>query len=115
MEHAAGTSPDGRAERTDGAERSTGGPPTDEVDGLVAAWLPLSEKTRITARVGARFSNHLSGDASRIIPAWEDDVLVSGGPESNRAVPIASQVNNSDGLLPALMASPGTNVCRTPH
>lgn len=62
--------------------------------GMVSGWLPLGERTRITARVAGRFSNHLGIDASRIIPAWEDDVLVAGGPESNRALPIAARVNN---------------------
>lgn len=62
--------------------------------GMASGWLPLSERTRVTARVAARFSNHLGIDASRVIPAWEDDVLVAGGPESNRALPIAARVND---------------------
>ncbi len=62
--------------------------------GMASGWLPLSDRTRLTARVAARLSNHLGIDASRIIPAWEDDVLVTGGPESNRALPIATRVND---------------------
>jgi hypothetical protein len=62
--------------------------------GLASVWVPLGPTTRFTARAGARFSDHLDGDAARVIPAWEDDLLVVGGPESNRALPIASQINN---------------------
>ena len=61
---------------------------------MASGWLPLSHRTRLTARVAARFSEHLGIDASRIIPAWEDDVLVAGGPESNRGLPIAVRVND---------------------
>jgi len=69
-------------------------PSYDGVYGLAAGWLPLNEKTRVTARVGARFSDQLAPDAARVIPAWEDDILIAGGPESNRALPIAARVNN---------------------
>ena len=79
---------------------------------LASGWLSLSEKARMTVRAGLRIGNHLSGDAARVIPAWEDDLLVVGGPESNRALPVAAQVNNCTKLASAeirrdLVAFPG--------
>jgi hypothetical protein len=56
---------------------------------LAAGWLPLGARTRITARGGYRAYGVRSGtpDAWRTIPAWEDEFVVGGGAESDRALP----------------------------
>lgn len=56
---------------------------------LATGWLPLGERTRITARGGYRAYDLYSGtaDAWRTIPAWEDEFVVGGGAESDRALP----------------------------
>jgi hypothetical protein len=64
--------------------------------GLASGWVPLSGATRVTARVGARMLSDFSGhpiDAERIVPAWEDEFVVGGGPESNRALPAGASTN----------------------
>ena len=61
--------------------------------GMAAGWVPLSASTRITARLGARTlsAGAENGiEAERSMPAWEDDVLGFGGPESNRGLPVAA-------------------------
>ena len=60
---------------------------------LASGWLPLSAKTRITVRAGARIVNESSIDGIRIMPAWEDEFILGGGPESNRGLPIGSETN----------------------
>jgi hypothetical protein len=66
--------------------------------GLASGWLPLGSATRFTARIGARALSIPSAfDAMRTIPAWEDDITVLGGPESDRALPPAGEL--SRGLL----------------
>jgi outer membrane protein assembly factor BamA len=69
--------------------------------GLGSAWLPLGEKTRVTARAGFRLNSTLPTDAARIIPAWEDQILVVGGPESNRGLPIGAGTSDGIGLAGA--------------
>jgi hypothetical protein len=69
--------------------------------GLGSVWLPITEKTRITARAGFRLSSTLPTDAARIIPAWEDQILVVGGPESNRGLPIGAGTSDGIGLAAA--------------
>ena len=62
--------------------------------GLAAGWVPLSERTRVTARVGARALSRpdsLLFDAPRVMPAWEDEFVVLGGPESNRELAVGEQ------------------------
>jgi hypothetical protein len=62
--------------------------------GLASGWHPFSSRTRITARVGARAMSLPDSqvlDAPRILPAWEDEFVVLGGPESNRALAIGEQ------------------------
>ena len=60
---------------------------------LASGWLPLSAATRVTARVGARMMSHAAIDASRAMPAWEDEFVVGGGPESNRALSAGANMN----------------------
>ncbi len=70
--------------------------------GLASGWLPFGEATRVTARVGARLLSsgaEMNKDSRRIMPAWEDGFVVLGGPESNRALPIAA------GLEPKVLLS----------
>ncbi len=60
---------------------------------LAAGWLPLSARTRVTARIGARAlsAGAFNGfEAERTLPAWEDDITVFGGAESNRGLPEAA-------------------------
>ncbi len=78
--------------------RTDGGSFTIEY-GTAAAWATLSPKTRVTGRVAARFGRFLGSEASRMIPAWEDEFLVVGGPESNRGVPIAAETNDCVALV----------------
>jgi len=55
--------------------------------------LSFGEATRVTARIGARLLSsgaELNKDPRRIMPAWEDAFVVLGGPESNRALPLAA-------------------------
>ena len=60
---------------------------------LASGWLPLSEKTRATARVGVRVMSHNSqSELDRTMPAWEDAFVLGGGPESNRALPVAARL-----------------------
>ena len=77
---------DGRAQRADGAQRSTGRPPTDEVDDLVAAWQaerpdldvrPMQVLSRIS-----RLARHLDRErrgafAAHDLESWEFDVLAA--------------------------------------
>ena len=60
---------------------------------LAGVWVPLGPATRITGRVGARTMSHSAIDASRIIPAWEDEFVAVGGPESNRALPVGARTD----------------------
>ena len=53
-------------------------------------WIPFNEKTRVLARGGFRFFEETTIDAARIIPAWENEFVAGGGPESNRALPIGT-------------------------
>lgn len=60
--------------------------------GMAAGWLPLSASTRVTARLGARTLSvgaENGIEAERSMPAWEDDILGFGGPQSNRGLPVA--------------------------
>jgi hypothetical protein len=60
--------------------------------GMAAGWLPLSASTRVTARLGARtvsIGAENGIEAERSMPAWEDDILGFGGPQSNRGLPVA--------------------------
>jgi len=77
---------DDRAECADGAERSMGRPPTDEVDDLVAAWQaerpdldvrPMQVLSRIS-----RLARHLDRErrgafAAHDLESWEFDVLAA--------------------------------------
>ena len=60
---------------------------------LAAGWVPLSEKTRVTARGGVRIGDHLTSEGTRTMPAWEDAFVLGGGPESNRALVAGSKTN----------------------
>ncbi|MGH7593553.1 MAG: hypothetical protein ACRELE_06850, partial [Gemmatimonadales bacterium] len=68
---------------------------------LASGWLPLSTKTRITARVGARMASSRTTDGIRMMPAWENAFVVGGGPESNRALPVGSETNTKMLLVSA--------------
>lgn len=62
--------------------------------GLASGWHSLSATTRITARIGARAMSPTDTpllDAPRIMPGWEDEFNVLGGPESNRALAVGEQ------------------------
>src|SRR5690348_10385179 len=86
MEHRADMSADGKAEHADGAGRSMGRPPTDEVDDLVAAWQaerpdldvrPMQVLSRIS-----RLARHLDRErrgafAAHDLESWEFDVLAA--------------------------------------
>jgi DNA-binding MarR family transcriptional regulator len=86
MEHMVGTPADARAEHPDGAERSMGRRPTDEVDDLVAAWQaerpdldvrPMQVLSRIS-----RLARHLDRErrgafAAHDLESWEFDVLAA--------------------------------------
>jgi len=86
MEHRVGIPADGMAERADGAERSMGRPPTDEVDDLVAAWQaerpdldvrPMQVLSRVS-----RLARHLDRErrgafAAHDLESWEFDVLAA--------------------------------------
>lgn len=50
-------------------------------------WISMNERTRVMARGGFRFFEETTIDAVRIIPAWENEFVAGGGPESNRALP----------------------------
>jgi len=69
--------------------------------GLVSGWVPMGEGTRATARAGYRTGSHLTVNGARTLPAWEDDFVLGGGPESNRALPIGARVEKSMLLLSA--------------
>jgi hypothetical protein len=62
--------------------------------GLASGWISLSRATRLTARVGGQTLNRRSPDGGRVIPGWEDEFVVGGGPESNRALPLASEIDD---------------------
>lgn len=62
---------------------------------LAAGWLPVDEKTRITARVGIRTGSRFTGEGIRTLPAWEDNFVIGGGPESNRALPAGATTNTN--------------------
>ena len=53
-------------------------------------WIPIDEKTRALVRGGFRFFEETTIDAARIVPAWENEFVAGGGPESNRALPTAA-------------------------
>jgi hypothetical protein len=53
-------------------------------------WIPINERTRALVRGGFRFLEESTIDAARIIPAWENEFVAGGGPESNRALPIGT-------------------------
>jgi hypothetical protein len=53
-------------------------------------WIPVNDKTRALIRGGFRFFEETTIDAARIIPAWENEFVAGGGPESNRALPIGT-------------------------
>lgn len=57
---------------------------------LAKAWLPLSERTRLALRHGIRQGGGHAIDAVRVIPAWEDEFVSGGGPQSNRGLAIGS-------------------------
>ena len=60
--------------------------------GMAAGWLPVSASTRVTARLAARtlsIGAENGIEAERSMPAWEDDILGFGGPQSNRGLPVA--------------------------
>ena len=59
---------------------------------LVSGWLPLDKTTRLTARAGVRLTSSNSGELGRTLPAWEDGLVLGGGPQSNRALPVAARI-----------------------
>lgn len=69
--------------------------------GLAAGWLSLSERTRVTARAGFRNGTHLMVNSGRTLPAWEDEFVLGGGPESNRALPIGAHIDKSMNMVSA--------------
>ncbi|MGH7582411.1 MAG: hypothetical protein ACREL5_04195 [Gemmatimonadales bacterium] len=60
---------------------------------LASVWLPLGERTRLLVRTGGRNAEDGRIDASRIVPAWEDEFVAGGGPESNRGLPVAAEAH----------------------
>ena len=60
---------------------------------LASGWVPLDESTRITVRAGVRIGTHMTSEGVRTMPAWEDNFVLGGGPQSNRALPIAWKPN----------------------
>jgi hypothetical protein len=58
-------------------------------------WLSFNEHTRVLVREGFRFFEETTIDAARIIPAWENEFMAGGGPESNRALPIGAGASRS--------------------
>jgi len=63
------------------------------VYGLASGWLALDSATTLTARAGVRLGRHPGFAAGRIMPAWEDEFVMGGGPESNRGLSGAARVN----------------------
>ncbi|MGH7522716.1 MAG: hypothetical protein ACREK8_00200 [Gemmatimonadales bacterium] len=53
-------------------------------------WVPLGERTRLAGQAGFRQFEETTIDAARIVPAWENEFVAGGGPESNRALPIGA-------------------------
>ncbi len=68
---------------------------------LASGWASMGERTRVTARAGIRTGSHLTTNGVRTLPAWEDDFVLGGGPESNRALPIGARVNKNMMLFAA--------------
>ena len=68
--------------------------------GLASGWVPLDDKTRVTARAGLQVFQRQAGEDERNMPAWEDDYVLGGGPESNRGLPIGAYLGK-DNLVAA--------------
>ena len=62
--------------------------------GLASGWASLSPGTRVTGRIGFKLMSRKYLDARRTMPAWEDEFVVGGGPESNRSLPMAFRTND---------------------
>ncbi len=63
---------------------------------LASGWHSLGDATRLTTRVGGRWMSSGADqniDPLRTMPGWEDAFAVLGGPESNRALPIAARTD----------------------
>ncbi len=69
--------------------------------GQLSGWLPVSETTRLTARIGIQSSTQADVEGKRTMLAWEDDYVLGGGPQSNRGLPIGASLDKVNAVASA--------------